>query len=130
MSEEIQIIDERAIWDKFVGEVQKTIDLSGEMGIFVDGLGGLAHRNGEGEAVVDIAEQNEFGTNKIPSRSFIRSFADGQEEKINEAITLGIAPIIVSERDPQDGWQIMGEKIIAEIQAKIREGIPPENAPL
>lgn len=93
--------------------------------------GTASNTSGQGGAlsVAEIATIHEFGTGKIPQRSFIRAWAD--ESKASNAQTLkAVAEGIVQGKFTlAQGLDRMGLRFVGEIQARIAKGIPPELAP-
>ena len=79
--------------------------------------------------ILEVAVFNEFGTKNIPERSFIRSTYD---EKKNEwwALTKNLkSKIYKGTSDVKTSLKIIGEKIVADDQKKIRSNVPPPNKP-
>lgn len=85
--------------------------------------------NSEALTVVEVATFNEFGTETIPERSFIRSTVDQNfEDYVEKSRTLQ-NKIIMQELDVKKALSILGEKIQADIVSAINNGIEPENSP-
>lgn len=84
-------------------------------------------RGKRGSKLVKIAAANEFGTRKIPARSFLRATVDlnvGKYtlllEQVADKLILGIPP------DQAVG--IVGAVAVGDIQRRIRDRIAPPNA--
>lgn len=77
--------------------------------------------------LAQVAEWNEFGTSRIPDRSFIRGFVDENESDImtwiaraTERVAKGAAP--------SDAFEIVGLRLATGMQKRIAQGVPPPNA--
>lgn len=83
----------------------------------------------DGQAVVEVALWNEFGTRNIPQRSFFRSAIDENESKINAWREEAIANILDKDWPIEKALEMVGLRIQFLIQNKIKSNIPPENSP-
>ena len=72
--------------------------------------------------VSQVASWNEFGTNKIPARSFIR----GTYTKRHKDIIDHVAKFLY--RDPENLLEHVGLYVVSLIQEEIRKGIEPGNS--
>lgn len=72
--------------------------------------------------VAQVASYNEFGTNKNPSRPFIR----GTYERRRQDIIDQTAKFLY--RDPENVLSHVGLYVVSLIQEEIRKGIAPENS--
>ena len=79
--------------------------------------------------LVQVGAANEFGTSRIPERSFLRSATDENRfkvEKFKEQTYFNI----VSLRTPvKTGLSLLGEFLTGKVQRKIRDLKTPPNAP-
>ena len=83
---------------------------------------------GGGANLVDIASFNEFGTSRIPARSFLRSTFDENlpaYEKMLKRLVKTISP----KRSAEQAAALLGIKMVADVQAKIVSLTDPPNAP-
>lgn len=78
--------------------------------------------------VLDVAIWNEFGTSRIPPRSFLRAPFDergdvwrGWWKTLWKAVARG-------DMAPEQAAELFGMKIVGELQQRISDGIPPPNA--
>lgn len=79
--------------------------------------------------VVEVATFNEFGTETIPERSFIRSTVDQNfEDYVEKSKTLQ-NKVVMQELDVKKALSILGEQIQSDIVNAINTGIEPENSP-
>jgi hypothetical protein len=86
--------------------------------------GAKAH---EGDTtVLEIATWMEFGTTKVPARSFLAGWAD-ERQKENEADFKRMALAVVNGRVPslKIGLERLGLKFVKDIGNRIRAHIPP-----
>jgi hypothetical protein len=82
---------------------------------------------GDGLTVAQVAAFHEFGTVRVPERSFIRSTLDNQRTSI-EARVRDITRSVISNRrrlTPKAALGILGLDLQRRIQETIRRGIPP-----
>lgn len=89
--------------------------------------GGRAYPGGA--TVLQVAEWNEFGTDRIPSRSFIRAWFDENEASLRQDLTKLMQSVIRGARTPDQVLELLGLRCVGEIQQRIADGIPPANAP-
>lgn len=82
-----------------------------------------------GATLAEIATANEFGTDRIPARSFIRSTMDESRADIANVQQRAFAAVVTGQRSVHDGLSLIGMAAQAKIQAKISSNIPPPNAP-
>lgn len=78
--------------------------------------------------MVVIAASNEFGTDRIPERSFLRSTIDDNEQQIADDLEAAVDAILGGD-DPERALGLVGEKWVGEIKKRITDRIPPPNAP-
>lgn len=79
--------------------------------------------------VLEVAIWNEFGTSRIPSRSFLRSWYDDHEKEAEarwKAIMRRVARGALSK---EQGLNQFGLWVVGEIQKRISQGVPPPNDP-
>jgi hypothetical protein len=110
----------------FMQRMQKTGQASVLVGIQA-AEGGAAAKGSPGVQVIQVGTWNEFGTERIPSRSFIRAWFDeylGQ----NKAIAKRLAMVAV--RTGKSGTLLdkLGVLFVGQIQRRIAAGIDPANA--
>ncbi|MBA3833610.1 MAG: hypothetical protein H0X34_17305 [Chthoniobacterales bacterium] len=88
-----------------------------------------AAAEGDGPTVLDVAEWNEFGTDTIPERSFIRGWCDENVDQ-NKTLMRKLSAALLSGKIPtvEAALNRFGLVAVAGIQARIRAGIAPENA--
>ena len=82
-----------------------------------------------GLTLVEVATFNEFGTESIPERSFIRSTADENFTKYLAKSDILKRKIILQEITIKNALGVMGQLIQSDIIAKINSGVEPANDP-
>lgn len=77
-----------------------------------------------------IATANEFGTSKIPERSFLRSTADDEsvKQKLEETASLYFYKALIGENTFGEVHTRMGQLFKRLVQARIASDIQPKNA--
>lgn len=82
-----------------------------------------------GESMADIAAQNEFGTRKIPERSFMRTAFDENIADITTYFSDQLGLVIDKAQNIQQALGLTGQLVTGLIQRKIRQIVIPPNAP-
>lgn len=93
------------------------------------GVHGDAGDEQDGTPLAVVAAANEFGTETIPARSFIRSTIDESKEEIRSVQRRALTAVVLGRITPARGLGIIGQLVQSKIQAKIASNIPPPNAP-
>lgn len=114
--------------DRGYRELVKRAQLSGQI------LVGIFAEEGEkeyeaGTSVLDVAFWNEFGTEKIPARSFLRAWFDENQDKIREAVKRMAEAVLKGRYTARQAKELLAQTFVAQIQRRIAIGIPPPNAP-
>lgn len=81
-----------------------------------------------GLSMPQIAAQNEFGTDIIPARPFMRTAVDSNREKINKAISGQYDKIVAGESTVKNSLNLLGLYMTSLIQKQIRATHYPPNA--
>jgi hypothetical protein len=76
-------------------------------------------------SVVEVALFQEFGTTKIPERSFIRSTVDEHESSINAMREKMIENILTKGWSKEKALEAIGLYVQSLIQNKIKSNVPP-----
>jgi hypothetical protein len=97
-------------------EIKRADDMVVDVGIF------------QGE-VAEYATYNEYGTREIPSRPFMAMSFDENVSKITNDARAGMRRITSGASTVDRELNIIGMKHQNRVQAKIRQGVPPPNAP-
>jgi len=88
-----------------------------------------AASHGDATTVLDVAIANEFGTETIPERSFIRAWVDEHRDEARGWLAVLMAQVVAGKITREIALERWGQKIQGEIQKRIAQGIPPPNAP-
>ena len=96
-----------------------------EVGVLSSASGNYAG----GTSIVDVATWNEFGTSRIPSRSFLRAWFDEGSDRAREWLSSGMKAVIKGKTTADKMLEMIGLKIVGEIQTRMASSIPPPNAP-
>jgi len=80
---------------------------------------------GSDVSVVEVALWNEFGTKRIPERSFLRSALAGNEGLINQWRAGVISGIIEGSLTVEKGLETLGFRIAELVKNKIKSNVPP-----
>lgn len=87
------------------------------------------HTGAEGPiAMPQLAAIHEFGTAKIPERSFIRSAVDENKAKYQRAYNKGVEAILDGTGTAIAAANLVGVIMVGSIRTKIFDGIAPELA--
>lgn len=82
----------------------------------------------DGLTNAQVATFHEFGTSKVPERSFLRStFAKHRKRYIREIDA--IAGVIADGEDPTADLEFLGEEMRADVLKTIKDKIPPPLSP-
>ncbi len=76
-----------------------------------------------------VAAANEFGTDKIPERSFLRSTFAEEEENLARITRGEVDAILAGTRTIDQSLALIGEYFTGRVQAKIHSHPPPPNSP-
>lgn len=80
----------------------------------------------EGGRNLAIGGYHEFGTDRMPQRSFIGAWAE-ENESVNEKVLLAfVQPLAQGKTTIEDALQRAGVTFVGSIQARMASGIDPE----
>lgn len=82
----------------------------------------------DGTPIAAYAAYNEFGTSRIPSRSFMRSTFDEQRGKWASIADRALSSILELRNSPERALSLLGEVAQSDIQRKITILREPPNA--
>ena len=111
--------------DKDMGAkaIQKLIESAKNSWVDVGYWGAKKHTDGD-ETIPAIAANNEFGTGRIPERSFVRSTADANRARYQRLLMKGAESIIDRKATVQGVLAATGELILSDIRAKLMKSDP------
>jgi phage gpG-like protein len=77
--------------------------------------------------VLDVANWMEFGTATIPARSFIRAWADENQEQCRKDIYDALRSVATGRQGMtyKRAFNLLGQKFVGMIQQRMAQGIPP-----
>lgn len=121
------IKDDRAAYDKMRKALfgPRTTVLVG----ITEEVGAEAH-DGENPDVTTlmVAIWNEFGNKFVPKRSYLRAWFDENKETAQRWLEELVPRIVDGTYTKEQAFNILGMKIVGDIQRRITEHIPPPNA--
>ena len=77
---------------------------------------------------LEVGTYNEFGTQDIPSRSFIVAWADEQEAELLNLIRRVEEQVLKSGGNPTVALKRLGAVFVGKVQKRMAGGVPPPNA--
>jgi hypothetical protein len=79
--------------------------------------------------VLEVATYNEFGTENVPERSFLRAWFDANEPAISEILRKQLGLVVAGKLTSEQALARVGAWCVGQIQQRIADGIDPANAP-
>lgn len=133
MSQRAGVVDTDMGMEAVVAEIEKLNNSYVTVG-FQQGTVTRSQTKGQrskkaGLSMPQIAAQNEFGTDIIPARPFMRTAVDSNREKINKAISGQYDKIVLGESTVKKSLNLLGLYMTGLIQKQIRATHYPPNAP-
>jgi len=120
----VTVIDKDLGFKRIVREVKRTSKSYTEVGFQGD------KKEASGKArIVDVAVFNEFGTENIPSRSFMRTAFDRVQSQLDRLITNLYRRLLLGEIGTAKSLKIIGEYMKSEVQKQIDMTLEPSNSP-
>ncbi len=83
----------------------------------------------DGVTLLEVAIANEFGTDTIPERSFIRAWFDENERACREAVRRMLVATLEGKYTKEQALELLAQRFVGEIQKRIARRIDPPNAP-
>lgn len=83
---------------------------------------------GDSSDLAVVAAANEFGTDKIPERSFMRSTLRENTDKYNKGLQRGLEAVLDDKISAKQALDLVGIEVVKDVQAKIVELDSPANA--
>ncbi len=99
-----------------------------KVGIFASD-GDRPHDGDTDVTVLEVAMWNEFGTDRIPERSFLRAWFDENRDRCRLAMRKMLEAVVEGKYTREQAVELVAQRFVGEIQKRIAEGIPPPNAP-
>ncbi len=93
---------------------------------------GILARDGDAEyddgvSVLEVAVWNEFGTDRIPERSFIRAWFDENRDRCRTAMRKMLEAVVTGKYTREQAVELVAQRFVGEIQKRMSRGIPPAN---
>lgn len=114
-------------WKRVMATVEKLAKTQPTLAV---GIVGTDKHSGSSLSVAEIGTIHEFGTKRIPQRSFLRRTLDRNRVAYNAALS-GAVYISITDAAKQrpdvtlSNFKKLGMRIVGEIQREIARGIPP-----
>lgn len=91
-----------------------------------------SHTDQEGTTLnmAELAAVHEFGTSRIPERSFLRAGFDAHRDDTEKRVNEGLGKLLDGEYEPSEVLEYVGELLLGDIRETIAEGLKPELAPM
>ena len=118
-----RVIDRK--WKKIVKNFPKFDNTVLKVGIQKD-----AGENFAGESIAEYAAKNEYGSRRIPERSFIRSTIDQKRPQIFKLIANEFDKTLKLRISPERALKVVGTYVETEIKKKITALRSPPNSPV
>jgi len=121
----VSVSDKDMGYKAIVTEIAKMSKTFVKVGLQDDG----EKYEGEGASVAEIGYYNEFGTDIIPSRPFMRQTAERRKSELNAHIEAEHNAIVAGKKTVNVSLNALGFLYASWIQTEIREGGWVPNAP-
>lgn len=86
-------------------------------------------QNSDGVDIAEYAAANEFGTSRIPERSFMRSTFDENVQEIKREMDSTYGNVLAGSMTIRGALATLGMKHQTDVQLKINSNIQPANSP-
>jgi hypothetical protein len=87
------------------------------------------HGSGEGLTIGDIGSFQEFGTQTVPQRTFIRGWFDERQDFIRATLQTQVTQVIQGKRPLEQALERVALAFEGDCKARIARNIPPPLAP-
>lgn len=84
----------------------------------------------DGQSIAEYAAYNEFGTENIPERSFMRSTFDENVAELRQDMDRRYGQVLQGTMTVRTALGLVGLKHQDQIKSKISSNIPPPNSPV
>jgi len=105
-----RVIDRDLGWKAIKREMLKAKTLEVAVGILE------GSKNGDGASIAEYATYNEFGTDKIPERQFMRTAFDESKAKISQDMNREGKRMALGQATARDALTIIGQRHASRIQ--------------
>jgi len=85
----------------------------------------VAHKEGNGKSVGEIAEIHEFGLGNVPMRAWLRPVVDGRRALLKARLARVAEAIALGKATAAQGMNLLGIELVRVIKNRIQAGITP-----
>lgn len=117
--------DDRRAFDRLYKDLRKMGGMAVTVGVHDD----AGQHDGSDVTVAEVSATHEFGSGRIPERSFLRSTFDRKEPQIRDAMYDAVNEVAQDRLDPQQAMDRVGMVARSMVQDTMRAGINPPLAP-
>jgi len=114
--------------DDYLKNLEQAVKSSVKVGLPSDKVGQQVY--GGGATIMQIGAQHEYGTEKMPARSFLRMPFDLKRDEINNFIGLQFRAVLEGKRSASDAMELVGVKAVNISRAAFRNNGYGQWAPL
>ena len=82
----------------------------------------------DGTSVIEVALHNEFGTSRMPERSFMRSTINENRDAYMDIMRKLMKSVLDGKRSVDDGLEMLGVQVQGDMQQKISDISQPPNS--
>ena len=118
----------KKLMDNYLKELERAVDTSVKVGLPSDKVGSEVY--GDGVTIMQVGAQHEYGTEKMPPRSFLRMPFDLKRDEINNFIGLQFKTVLEDKRSANDAMELVGVKTTNISKAAFRNNGYGQWAPL
>ena len=123
------VIDKDLGWSKLAAKVAQLAGRDPHVLVGVQGSEARAQHQGSDMTVVEVATVHEFGTERVPERSFIRAAIDEQQVKLQQTSAALGRGVVLGTFTPRQALELLGHEAVGIMQQRISDRIEPPNAP-
>jgi len=121
----VTIVDRDHGWRALIKRVE---GLKEPAAVAVGILARDASKDDGGSSVLNVGIANEFGTVRIPERSFVRAWFDENRGRAQKVLRGRFKRVVAGQLTEEQALDQFGAWAAGEMQARIAQGVPPPNA--
>jgi len=92
--------------EHYLGQLQKAVKTSVKVGLPSDKVGGEIYQ--DGQSIIDVGAQHEYGTNKVPMRSFLRMPFEVKKDEMGSFIQSQFRRVLEKKKPAKDAMELIG----------------------
>lgn len=125
----VQTKDDKRRQKKLEQNFGELRDLSLTVGVHSDAP---SHTDEQGQTLnmAELAAVHEYGTSRIPERSFLRAGFDAHREDTEQRVNEALGKMIDGTFEPSEVLEYVGELLLGDIRETIAVGLKPDLAPM